>query len=220
MELPNARRVDDGRAVDPHEPPAIEALQQLGDAGPVADTRFLGGVLSDWQLSGVYRWVSGNPYTPTFSIPGTSPYTLTGTQGLEGARIVVTRDPGSGHSSNPYQMFDTSAFTVPKPGSIGLESGKNYLTTPPLNNLDLSISKFIRFGGSRRLELRLDAFNALNHAQFLAINSTLNVRSLTDPTPTNLPYDSAGNLVNPSGFGTVASTRPSREIQLLARFQF
>jgi hypothetical protein len=180
----------------------------------------LGAILNDWQTSGVYRWVSGVPYTPTYSIPGISPYTLTGTQGNESARLVITGDPGSGHSSDPYKQFNVNAFTTPKPGSIGLESGKNYLVGPPQNNVDLSISKFIQFGGNRRLELRLDAFNALNHTQFLTVNSTLTVRSLTDPTPTNLAYDANGNLVNPNGFGTVSATRPPREIQLLARFQF
>ena len=62
------------------------------------------------------------------------------------------------------------------------------------------MSKFIRFGGDRRLELRVDAFNALNTTQFLTINSTLTVRSYADPTPTNLAYDATGNLVNPIGF--------------------
>lgn len=180
----------------------------------------LGAILNDWQTSGVYRWVSGTPYTPTYSIPGISPYTLTGTQGLESARIVVTCDPGSGNSSDPYKQFNVNCFAAPTPGSIGLESGKNYLVGPPQNNLDLSISKFIPFGGNRRLELRLDAFNALNRPQFLAVNSTLAVRSLTDPTPTNLAHDANGNLVNPNGFGTVSSARPAREIQLLARLQF
>ncbi len=181
---------------------------------------FLGGLLNDWQTAGIYRWVSGIPYTPTYSIPGISAYTLTGTQGLESARLVIVGNPGSGHSSDPYKQFNTAAFTVPTAGSIGLESGKNYLVGPPQNNLDLSISKFINFGGGRRLELRVDAFNALNTTQFLTVNATLNVKSYADPTPTNLAYDASGNLVNKSGFGTVASARPSREIQLLARFQF
>lgn len=180
----------------------------------------LGAVVNHWQLSGVYRWVSGAPYTPRVSIPGISPYTLTGTQGLEGARIVITGDPGSGHSDDPYRQFNVNAFAAPTPGSIGLESGRNYLVGPPQNNLDLSLSKFISFRNGRRLELRIDAFNALNHTQFLTVNSTLTVRSLTDPTPTNLAYDANGNLVNPQGFGTVATQRPPREIQLLARFQF
>jgi hypothetical protein len=180
----------------------------------------LGGVLNNWQVSGVYRLESGAPYTIGVNIPGLSGYTLTGTQQLEGARVVINGDPGPGYSSDPYRMFNTSVFSPPQPGSIGLESGRNYMNRAPTNNLDLSVAKRFTFGGNRHLELRIDAFNALNHTQFLDINTTLAVKSLTDPTPTNLPYDSTGKLVNPTGFGTVSNTRAPRQVQLLARFQF
>jgi hypothetical protein len=179
----------------------------------------LGGVLNDWQISGLYQWQSGTPYDIAFSIPGIGNANLTGSF-TEPSRAVIVGSPGSGHSGDPYRQFNTSAFTTPKPGSLGLESGRNYLTRPPLNNLNLSLSKSFRAGGQRRLELRLDAFNALNHTQFNAINNTLSVRSLTDPTPTNLPYDAAGNLVNPFGFGAVTSVRGPRVVQLMARVQF
>ena len=46
------------------------------------------------------------------------------------------------------------------------------------------------------------------------------VKSLTDPTPTNLPYDASGKLVNPSGFGAVTAVRPPRNVQLQVRFLF
>lgn len=187
---------------------------------PAPGAGLLGAVLRDWQLSGVYRWQNGAPYTVGFNIPGISAYTLTGTQRLEGARVVMNGDPGSGYSGDPYRMFNTAVFAPPQPGSLGLESSRNYMSRAPINNLDLSISKSIPFGSGRKLEIRLDAFNALNHTQFLDINTTLAVRSLTDPTPTNLPYDASGNLVNPTGFGAVTSVRPPRQVQLLARFQF
>jgi hypothetical protein len=84
----------------------------------------------------------------------------------------------------------------------------------------LSLSKEFRIKEKAKFELRLEAFNALNHTQFDTINSMLVVRSLTDPTPTNLPFDANGNLVNRTGFGAVTSVRPPRNIQLSARFQF
>jgi hypothetical protein len=180
----------------------------------------LRAILNDWQTSGVYRWQSGSPYTVGFTIPGISSYTLTGTQRLEGARIVMTGDPGSGNSNDPYRMFNTSAFTIPQPGGLGLDSSRNYMNRAPINNLDLSLSRSFRAGAQRKLEFRIDAFNALNHTQFLDVNSTLAVRSLTDPTPTNLPYDSTGKLVNPTGFGAATNARPARQVQLLMRFQF
>ncbi len=180
----------------------------------------LGGVLNDWQLSGIYRWESGSPYTVEFSIPDIGNQHLTGSY-TEGARVGLTGNPGGGSSGDPYRQFDTGVFTTPATGSLGLESGRLFLYRAPANNLDLSISKsFPLGGGTRRIELRADAFNALNHTQFFNVNATLRVRSLTDPTPTNLPFDASGALVDRNGFGTVSTVRSPRVMQLVARIMF
>ena len=192
----------------------VWALPKTGSSGPI------GALLNGWQLSGVYTAGSGTPYTVTYSIPGTSVYTLTGTTRLESARIVINGDTGSGHSSDPYKQFNTSAFTTPSVGSLGLESGTNYLTQAPVNMLNLSISRIISMAGGRKLELRLDAFNALNSVNFTTVNSSLTVRSLADPTPTNLAEDASGNVVNPVGFGAVTNVAAARQIQLLVRVSF
>ena len=184
--------------------------------------RQLGYVMNDWQISGVYRYVTGQPYTPGFSIPGISAYTLTGTQNVEGARIVLLKNPGNGHSSDPYHQFDATAFTVPGTGSLGYESGRNFLYRAPIDSWDLSLSKRFHFQEKAEVELRLDAFNAFNHTQYDTVNSTLNVRGFVpstgriDPTPTNL----ASETGNPTGFGAVTSVRPPRNMQLSARFRF
>jgi hypothetical protein len=178
----------------------------------------LGYALNDWQLSGIYRYVTGQPYNVGFNIPGLSAYSLTGTQNLEGARIVLLKNPGTGNSSDPYRQFDVSAFTTPQPGSTGFESGRNFLYRPPINSWDLSLSKRLRIKEKAEFEIRLDAFNALNHTQFDAANTTLNVTSLTNPTPTNLGSESTRSLW--TGFGAITSVRPPRNLQLSARFQF
>ena len=98
-------------------------------------------------------------------------------------------------------------FSAPNYGSNGLESPRVYMNLPPINNLDLSVSKSMPLGGSRRFELRLDAFNALNTVQFSGINTTANFASAGSTVITNLPYDAAGNLVNRNGFG-VGQRRP------------
>jgi hypothetical protein len=184
------------------------------------DNNALGYVLNNWQVSGIYRYQTGAPYNIAFSIPGLSAYTLTGTQNIEGARIVVKGDPGSGHSNDPFRQFDATAFTTPGVGSLGLESGRNFLYRAPINNWDISLAKRFVIKENVRIELRLDTFNTFNHTQFDAVNATLNVRSLTDPTPTNLPFDANGNLVNRNGFGTIQSVRPPRNMQLSAHIQF
>jgi hypothetical protein len=178
----------------------------------------LGVLANGWQLSGIYRWTSGTPYPITFNIPGYGAINLTGSD--QNARIVVTGDPGQGWSGDPYRQIDTSVFAPPRPGSLGFESARYFLHGPPIDNLDLSVSKSFSLGGRRRVEIRLDAFNVLNHTQFAAVNSQVNFKSLDDPTVTNLPFDAAGDLVNPNGFGTVSNVRAARQLQLMARFQF
>ena len=173
---------------------------------------------NDWQISGVYRWMSGAPYTINYSIAGVGSTNITGSD--QGARIVLNGDAGSGSSSNPYVQFNTSVFGPPQPGSIGIESPRYFVYGPPINNFDLSLSKSFPLGGRRRFEIRLDAFNAFNHLQFITVNSTANFNSMSDPTIINLPYNSAGVLTNLNGFGSVSGQRSPRQLQLVMRFSF
>jgi hypothetical protein len=91
---------------------------------------------------------------------------------------------------------------------------------PPVNNLDLAVSKSLRLGSRVRLEVRLDMFNALNHTQFSGVNNTAVFASLNNSTVLNLPHDADGNLVRPNGFGTINGVRPPRTIQLVTRLTF
>src|SRR4029079_19106517 len=112
--------------------------------------------------------------------------------------------------------FNVSAFTTPGLGSLGLESGRNFLYRSPINHWDITLSKEIRFKERAKLELRLDTFNTFNHTQFDTVNATLNVTSLTNPTPTNL----ASETGNRTGFGAVTAVRPPRNMQISARIEF
>jgi hypothetical protein len=180
----------------------------------------LGLLANDWQISGIYRWTSGRPYNVAFNIPDITAANLTGTDGNPNARVVLTCDPGSGWSGDPYKQLNTSCFAPPQPGSDGAESARYFVRSPPINNLDLSLSKRFRVKKDIGFEVRLDAFNALNHTQFTGVNNTVNFKSLSDPTITNLPYDASGNLVNQSGFGTINGVAPPRQLQLVTRVMF
>jgi Carboxypeptidase regulatory-like domain/TonB-dependent Receptor Plug Domain len=185
---------------------------------PNMGTGAMGYLVNNWQLSGVYRWMSGAPYSVSANIAGVGAINLTGSD--QGARIVLAGDPGSGYSSDPYKMFNTAAFSAPNYGSVGLESPRVYMNLPPVNNFDLSVSKSIPLGARRRVEVRLDAFNVFNTTQFSGINTTANFASAGSTVITNLPYDSNGKLTNLNGFGTVSGVRPPRQMQLMARFSF
>jgi hypothetical protein len=179
----------------------------------------LGILANNWQISGIYRFMSGVPYAVNFSVPGYGSVNFTGSPDIP-ARVVVTGDPGKGSTSDPYRMINTSAFAPPTTGSDGAESARYFLHNPPTNNLDFSLSKAFPVGKKVKLEVRLDAFNALNHTQFTGINSTVNFASLTDHTITNLPFDAAGTLVRNNGFGTVNGVFQPRTLQLVTRLTF
>src|SRR4030095_14633621 len=111
-------------------------------------------------------------------------------------------------------------FAPPQPGSNGLESARYFLHDPATNNLDLSLAKVFPVGKSVKLEVRLDAFNALNHTQYTGVNATANFRSLTDPTITNLPYNANGDLVNIHGLAATTGVATPRRFQLVTRLTF
>jgi hypothetical protein len=187
----------------------------------VTSSRGLGILANDWQLSGVYRWTSGRPLMVNFSIPGIGAANLTGTDGNPNARIALTCDPGRGWSGDPYKQFTNPAcFAPPQPGSNGNETPRLFARNPPLNNLDLSVSKNFPIAHGLKFEIRLDMFNVLDTVQFTGVNNTANFASLTNATITNLPYDAQGNLVQRNGFGTINGTAPPRTLQLVTRVTF
>jgi hypothetical protein len=179
----------------------------------------LGLLANEWQISGIYRWTSGRPYGIGWSIPGIGSNNLTGGTDVT-PRVVLTCDPGSGSSGDPYKQIDISCFAPPQVNSKGDESARFFLHAPPINNLDMSISKSFSMKKGIRLEVRLDAFNALNHTQFTGVNSTVNFASLTNPTITNPVYDANGNFVRNNGFGSISGVAPPRTLQLVTRLTF
>ena len=189
--------------------------------------QFLGYVLNDWRLSGIWTGRTGDGYDIGFSYQnGGGSVNLTGSQDY-GARVRIVGDPGSGCSSNPYQQFNTSAFQGPPVGSVGLESPDNYMRSCFTSILDLSLSRTIRLGGARNVQLRVDVFNAPNAAAITNRNTTMNLSNPSDPvTVTNLPYNANGDLIDSrsrprgAGFGVATDYQNPRTVQLQVRFSF
>lgn len=184
-------------------------------------------VTSDWRLSGI--WSANTPSTYTVGVSyqsGAGSQNITGSPNY-GSRVRVIADPGAGCSSGDlYRQFNTAAFGLPAVGSVGLESGNDYLRGCFFQSLDLALSRSIRLGETRRLEFRLDTFNTPNRAGITGRNTTMNVVSPTDASITNLPFDSTGNLIasrsqpKNAGFGVANGYQGGRSIQLWLRFAF
>jgi hypothetical protein len=191
--------------------------------------RMIGWLANDWQLSGV--WTASTPTAYQVAVSYQGGATGNGNQNITGSptyggRVRLVGDPGSGCSSDPYRQFDSSAFLGPQTGSLGLESGMDYLRGCFNNVVDLAIARTIRVGGSRRVQFRLDMFNAFNEARITNRNNTMNVVSPLDSTIANLPFDAAGNLIatrsqpKNAGFGVATAYQAARTMQMQVRFSF
>ena len=83
-----------------------------------------------------------------------------------GNRPEPHRRPASSADPTIDQWFDPTAFqpTTDTTGTYG-DSGRNILRGPGQFNIDMSLIKNTRIGKAD-LELRIEAFNVLNHPQF------------------------------------------------------
>jgi hypothetical protein len=79
----------------------------------------------------------------------------------------------------PSRFFDSSAFSEPEDERFG-SSGRNVIIGPGTQNLDLALVRSFRMSDLSRVQLRLDAYNALNHPNFVAPPSLQNLADAPD----------------------------------------
>ncbi len=195
--------------------------------GGTGATKVLSVLVNDWQLAGIWTAATGSAYAVGYSYNnGGGNVNITGS-GDYGGRVRIVGDTGNGCSADPLRQFTAAAFQGPLPGSVGLESGNNYLKGCFQSALDLSLQRSIDVGGGRVIQFRADVFNAFNEARVTGRNTTVNYVNPTDPvTETNLPYDASGNVVasrsqpKNAGFGVANAYQTPRQVQLQIRFRF
>jgi hypothetical protein len=194
--------------------------------GSSAMTHILAAVANDWQLSGIFTGNSGTPYTIGYTYQnGGGNVNLTGSPDYP-AMIRIVGDPGGGCTGNQYNQFNTAAFAGPLTNSLGLESGRNYMTGCKDHTTDLAIARNFRMGGARQLQFRLELFNAFNTVVYNSRVSTVQLNSPTDQTVRNSQYLPDGSLdptkllPRNAGFGAVNGAQAMRSVQLQFRFSF
>ncbi len=161
------------------------------DGSRFASDSLSGRFLKDWQFSGSLTAETGAPLTAR--ILGNS------------ARLAQTGGIGSGRAeatgasvASGSGFFNLAAFTVPPPGEFG-NAGRNTIPGPGLFSLNLAVARSFRLGESRRrLELRLEGNNALNHVN----------------------YTNIGTVVNATNYGLPLSAASMRVLTAVWRFRF
>lgn len=182
---------------------------------------WLNRLVGGWQFGGIMTLQSGAPFTPldprsTFNRTTPSANqsafatlsreelrSLFGVRRLADGRVLFV-DPsilapsGAATAGAGSPTFAGQAlFNVPA-GQVGnIERG--LINGPLYFNIDASLIKNISITESTRLQLRVEAFNLLNHTNFF-IGNTHDISSTT--------------------FGLISSTFTARRIQFAARFEF
>ena len=162
-----------------------------------------GRLANGWTLSGITRFSSGLPVTlfnnTDTSLLGTIPNGINSdgvdTPNYTPGNLSVNTDPRNGRSA-----FNTGLFGMPESGALGTAS-RRFFYGPGAINFDMAVLKTLRLTERRSVDLRFEAFNVFNHAQFMgaaAVN---------------------GNISSP-GFGQIVNANAPRVIQVAAKFQF
>jgi len=156
----------------------------------------MNAIVGGWQTSGTLTLKQGFPLTVTSSGNGLNYFGV-------GQHVDVI---GDYHVSNPNrsQWFNTSAFAVAAPWSLG--NAPRYfsdLRAPNYKNWDLSIQKYFPIQERYRVQFRLDMFNALNHTNYYSPNT------FVGPTPFDNP---------PGTYGAITQAWTPRQMQAALRF--
>jgi hypothetical protein len=125
----------------------------------------------DWQVSVISQMRSGPPLTlfvqNNRSRSRWSPSLAPGL-GLDRPSLAPGRTPESAVLGRPDQWFDPTAFVLQPAGTLG-NLGRGALIGPDLRVVDVALVKRVpwsRLGREGRVELRIEAFNVLNRANF------------------------------------------------------
>lgn len=205
---------------------------------------FGGAVLGGWTMAGSWNAHTGLPvnvlvdrsneiyysnsavqyYSPSSDLPGDAYATVNAPYGLENVGAfrpnLVTGVSPYLKDQNGLTWLNPAAFSMPLPGTFG-DLGRNTLRGPGFTQVDLQLSRRFPLNEHQAFEMKVEAFNLFNHANFSNPTSVL-PDSTVDVQP-GAAYTS--DLA--AAFGTLNSTvgktvglGTSRQVQLSARFEF
>ena len=150
----------------------------------------------DWRLAAIYQLQSGFPFTISVFGDTANAGTLLGENPI---RANYTGLPVFGPGTRTAdQWFNPAAFSTPAAFTFG-NVGRNTVYGPGRQTLDLALQREFSITEQIKLQVRAEAFNALNHSNLGTPN----------------------RFVNTPQFGTITeAATPGREIQFGVRLSF
>jgi hypothetical protein len=195
----------------------------LADASPIVNK-----AVSGWTLSAIATLESGFPFSPQLGYNPT---------GSGDSRNPVRPNVNPAFTGSLYthgttaqrvaQYFNPAAFSAPistlsasgsiTGGYVG-NLGRDTLTGPGYNDLDLSLAKTTQLTERLRAQFRAEFFNILNHTNLLTPAETVFSTAPTLPSVAGLPTYTPPP-VSPTA-GVITSAATTRQIQLGLKLLF
>jgi Carboxypeptidase regulatory-like domain/TonB-dependent Receptor Plug Domain len=156
----------------------------------------IGYTLGGWEISGIYQYQTGTPFsvrtTQDIAGVGTGSGNQFWNQAGDSSTSVGSFTPGG------LVWFNTAAFTQPAAGTFGVQQ-RNSLRNPSFWTTDASLRKNIPILDRLTMQFRLEVFDFLNHPNWGGANAT----------PTS------------GAFGTITGkTNDDRQLQLALKLIF
>jgi hypothetical protein len=150
----------------------------------ITDRRLFSEVVNGWQLATIVTIQAGRPFSVWngASAPAGGDYNRDGGGGAVGGGFYDRPNaPAAGSIPKSFDkqdflkgLFPASAFPAPAPGQSG-SLGRNTFRGPGYSTVDLSLIRAFTLLEGKQLQLRLEAFNALNHVNLYLPNADLSL---------------------------------------------
>lgn len=158
-------------------------------ASPLKGNSAMERILGDWVLSPIFIAGSGRPFNVLLGIDAN----------------------GDGVSTRDRPCIRPAADQPCNPNS---NLGRNTGIGEAFYQVDMRLARRFTFAESKYVELTFEAFNLLNHTNFIGINNVIGTTPLTDGRPRGIEGRAP---TQPFGFTAAA---PARQLQFGARFNF
>jgi len=221
VEYPNNPGLDWGAAAtDIRNLAAINASYELPFGKDhllfAGSSHLVNTAVSGWTLSTIATLESGFPFSPQLG------YNPTGSGDTRNPVRPNVNPAFTGslytHGSTAQrvaQYFNPAAFSAPAYGTVG-NLGRDTLTGPGYNDLDLSLAKTTQLNERVRAQFRAEVFNILNHTNLGTPSETV---FSAGPTQGTTATETTAAALSPTA-GVVTSAATTRQIQLGLKLLF
>ena len=166
--------------------------------------RVANAIIGGWQVSYILSAQSGLPLNVTTGTTGINPangkaYTFFSSEGGGAIRPNIVGNPQTGisPSANRLDYLNAASFQLQPLNTPG-DAARNVTWAPGLFNIDMTLAKNFNITERHRIQVRIEAFNVMNHTNYSAPNA----------------------VWGGTTFGQITTAGPNRVIQMGIKYSF